>query len=311
MNTFRKVRYFALKVTSILFSEFEFSRVYKIPGTLNLDPNPIFKNPLAYPFFKCRYQTFKKNLRKQVFGQLSKTYYKFGDGDYHFLKGNQYGSAAPGNRALGRILREEELQIFQMRAQLADEYMCELYPYLRLDFAKVIQTNKRIWPAEYAYAAVSSKWIFREFGNDIGLVGSAQKLELINLMMKFPEYRDYLGIDNFSSYIKIPQKFSCDDLPRRIDELREQLATSSSKIFLLGVGHLKSGILSELPKLKSAVYLDVGTGIDAIAGIIDPKRPYFGNWTNYYIPNHSLYNQLDYLNYNQENRRPLVSYVKE
>lgn len=306
MRALQRSRYYVLKVTSRLFTKLTFSKVYKISGTSNLDPNPIFRNPFAYPFFRYGFQSFKKDLKKHTLGQRSKTYYKFGDGDYHFLKGNHLGSAAPGNRALGRVLEKEELRIFQCRAQLADAYMCELYPFLRLDFSKVIQTNKRIWPAEYAYAVISTKWIFREFGNEIGLIGSAQKLDLINLMMQFSEYREFLGIESFSDYIKIPQKYSCDDLPRRIEEISEQLKTSNSRIFLLGVGHLKSGIISELPKLKEGVYLDVGTGIDAIAGIIDPKRPYFGNWTNYYIPNHPLYDELDLLNYNQENRKPLV-----
>lgn len=307
MLILRKLRYQILRLISPLFANLKYSKSYKITGTLNLDKHPVFKNPSAFPYFKIGYKRFKKNLSKNVYTQTAKTYYKFGDGDYHFLRGNQYGSAAPGNRALGRELNPEELGVFQARAQLADVYMCEIYPYIRLDFGKVIQTRKKVIPAEYAYAAVSSRWIFHEFKNNIGLIGSAQKLDLIKEMMAFREYQDYLGVEHFTDYIKIPQKFSCDDLPRRIEELRDQLSQSKSKIFLLGVGHLKSGILSELPKFKQAVYLDVGTGIDAIAGIIDPKRPYFGAWTNYFIPNHALYHQLDLLNYNYENRKPLIN----
>jgi hypothetical protein len=289
-----------------MFKNREYSKNYKIEGSLNLDAHYIFKNPLAFPFFKGGFERFKNELVKSVSMDLATAYYKFGDGDFHFLKGNQIGSAAPGRRALGRKLTEEELSIFQGRAQLVDNYMCEIYPYMRLAFGEVLINKKNVIPAEYAYASISTRWIFREFGNSIGLIGSAQKLDLIKEMMEFSEYQEYLGIESFADYIKIPQQFSCDDLPKRMRELTQQLKNSKSKIFLLGVGHLKSGILSELPKIRNAVYLDVGTGIDAIAGIIDPKRPFYGDWCNYFIPKHPLYDQIDFLNYSFQNRKSLV-----
>ena len=36
----------------------------------------------------------------------------------------------------------------------------------------------------------------------------------------------------------------------------------------------------------------VGCGIDAIAGLVDIRRPYFGNWNNFQIKNLSLYEKV-------------------
>jgi len=73
------------------------------------------------------------------------------------------------------------------------------------------------------------------------------------------------------------------------------LVGSSAKVFLFGVGHVKSGIISELANMHPAVYIDIGSGIDALAGIIDVRRPYFGGWTNFVSPKNELYVNIDYL----------------
>ena len=77
----------------------------------------------------------------------------------------------------------------------------------------------------------------------------------------------------------------------------EQLKNSTSKIFLMGMGHVKSGLIHRLKKYTDAVFLDVGSSIDAIAGVIDVDRPFFGDWTNYQIDDKELYTGVDYLAY--------------
>ena len=66
------------------------------------------------------------------------------------------------------------------------------------------------------------------------------------------------------------------------------------------MGHVKSALNHRLKKYKNAIYLDVGSGIDAISGVVDVYRPYFGNWTNYQIKNDPIYQQIDYLGYNNK-----------
>jgi hypothetical protein len=61
------------------------------------------------------------------------------------------------------------------------------------------------------------------------------------------------------------------------------------------MGSAKLGVMSTLPSYHRAVYLDVGSGIDALAGIIDPWRPYFGDWINFQLDDESCYSGIDFL----------------
>lgn len=124
--------------------------------------------------------------------------------------------------------------------------------------------------------------------------------------MEAPQYQDYLGIEKFEDYISLPQKFACDDLEGTERMVGEQLKNSSSKIFLMGMGHVKSGLIHRLKKYTDAVFLDVGAAIDALAGIIDVGRPYFGDWTNYQINEHHLYEGMDYLGYERKGKHILL-----
>ena len=134
------------------------------------------------------------------------------------------------------------------------------------------------------------------FGDSIGVIGAGPKIKLIQQLMQSEEYQEYLGLEKFTDYIEIPQKFACDDIDETERTVGEQLSNSSSKIFLLGIGHVKSALLHRLKKYRNAVFLDVGSGIDALAGIIDHNRPYMANWTNYRTTNFE-YGSLDILQY--------------
>ena len=95
--------------------------------------------------------------------------------------------------------------------------------------------------------------------------------------------------------IRIPQKFACDDLDETIRAISQQISTSDSSVFLFGVGHVKSGIIGHLKEMKNAVFIDIGSGIDALAGVIDVRRPYFGKWINFEVPNVEAYSNIDWL----------------
>ena len=71
-------------------------------------------------------------------------------------------------------------------------------------------------------------------------------------------------------------------------------------IYLYGVGHVKSGLIHHLPKIKNAIYLDIGAGIDGIAGLIDPERPYASDWINYQMKDYN-YGNIDLLQYTRNN----------
>jgi|TARA_R100000027_G_scaffold51134_1_gene39830 hypothetical protein len=270
--------------------------LYKIDGTQNNDTNPCFGNPDTYPQFQEKLEDFKSLLIDLVKNNESKTFYKFGDGDFFFLTGQSVGSATPGRRALSKHFTQIDHLAFKTGAQRCDYYTCEIYPENRIKFRQVIR-REIDFPAEFGYGLVINKWLMKTFAGKIGLIGADVKLNIIKNLMEAPQYQEYLGLEQFEDYISLPQKFACDDLDATEKMVGEQLKNSTSKIFLMGMGHVKSGLIHRLKKYTDAVFLDVGASIDALAGIIDIDRPYAGDWTNFQIDEPKLYENVDYLAY--------------
>ena len=269
---------------------------YKIEGTINNDQNPCFHDETTYPQFQEELEEFKDLLKKLVDLNQSRTFYKFGDGDYYFLNKIPTGSATPGRRALSKSYDEINHDAFVNGAQECDYYTCEIYPENRVNFMDVIHRGID-FPAEFGYGLVANKWLLKTFAGQIGLIGAGSKLNIIKHLMEAPQYQEYLGLEKFEDYISLPQKFACDDLEATEKMVASQLMKSTSKIFLMGMGHVKSGLIHRLKKYRNAVFLDVGASIDALAGIIDVDRPYAGDWTNYQIDDVQLYKGIDFLAY--------------
>ena len=269
---------------------------YKIEGTINNDQNPCFHDETTYPQFQEELEEFKHLLIELVYLKEPKTFYKFGDGDYYFLNKIPTGSATPGRRALSKSYDEINHDAFVKGAQECDYYTCEIYPENRVNFMDVIHRGID-FPAEFGYGLVANKWLLKTFAGQIGLIGAGSKLNIIKHLMEAPQYQEYLGLEKFEDYISLPQKFACDDLEATEKMVASQLMKSTSKIFLMGMGHVKSGLIHRLSKYRNAVFLDVGASIDALAGIIDVDRPYAGDWTNYQIDDVQLYKGIDFLAY--------------
>jgi len=279
--------------------------LYKIKGTINLDKHPCFTDQNTFPQFQEGLEIFKYHMTQLVFDSNdATTFYKFGDGDYRFLKAHEIGSAKPGNRALSLPYSEIDLQSHRDGANKCDYYTCEIYPINRHMFSEVIKKEIN-YPAEYGYGLVANKWFFKKFAGKIGLIGAKEKLVLIEELMKRQEYKDYLGIDGFNDYIYYPQRYACDDVDSVEKYVGEQLNKSNSKIFLLGIGHSKSAILHRFKKYTDSVFMDVGAGIDMIASCININRPFAGDWTNYRIEGYD-YTDIDYLNYSGEGKEILL-----
>ena len=258
---------------------------YKINGTLNLSKNPCYQDPNTYPNFQNEYEKFKIILGELVNRKESKTFYKFGDGDYFTLKKLEVGSATPGRRDISKSYNEINNREF-IDGVLPNDYITvEIYPRNRKFFKEIFPERKIDYPSEYIYGLLPNKWFLRTFKGKIGLIGAKEKLQLIERLLKYKEYRAFLGIEKFNDYIHIPQRFAADDVHSLEKIVGEQLANSSSAIFLVGIGHVKSILLHRFKKYKQAVYIDVGSGIDAIAGIINIEKPYLGKWINFRIKN--------------------------
>lgn len=278
---------------------------YKIEGSINNDTDPCFHDVNTYPLFQEKMEEFKNLLIELVNTNESKTFYKYGDGDYFFLTKQSVGSAAPGKRALSKGYNNINHEQFVEGAQLCDYYTCEIYPTNKNRFEQVI--NRKIdFPAEYGYGLVANKWLFKQFSGKIGLIGADTKINIIENLMEAEQYQEYLGLEKFEDYVRLPQQFACDDIDATEKMVGEQLQKTSAKIFLMGMGHVKSGLIHRLKKYTDAVFLDVGSSIDAIAGIIDVNRPFFGDWTNYQINEPPLYEGVDFLQYDSSIGKHLV-----
>ena len=271
-------------------------KIYSIEGTTNRDNNPCFYTMTTFPAFQQKLIEFKELLPTLVDGGSPKTFYKFGDGDYFFLSKQAVGSASPGKRALSKDYGSIKHEEFVDGVCRNDYITCEIYPENRRYFRSLYPSREIDYPSEFCYGLVSNKWLLKQFVGRVGIIGADMKVELIQRLMQHDEYKEYLGIDSFTDYLKIPQKYACDDIDATEKMIAEQLKTSKASIFLIGVGHVKSALLHRLKKYRNAVFLDVGSSIDALAGIIDHNRPYFGSWQNYRVADFD-YNKLDILQY--------------
>ena len=99
---------------------------YKITGTNNLDTHQCFSNKHSYPNFQEDLDKFKSHIKELVENKKSATFYKFGDGDYRFLRRDEVGSAKPGNRAISKSYEEIGHQRFVEGAAKCDYYTCEI-----------------------------------------------------------------------------------------------------------------------------------------------------------------------------------------
>ncbi len=261
----------------------------------------IMGNKTFRPDFEEKLEEFKQLVLNKFNGKTSTTFVHFGDGDYYFLSKISLGSAMPKRRALSVSYDKLNMVPFK-EGFLKNNYVCvECFePENEIMFNKLYPSSVCDYPTEYIYGLLSSKWFLKMFKGNIGLIGADTKLDLIKKLLEKEEYKEYLGTESFTDYIKIPQKFACDDLEKLCNHVKTQLQESKTngefKIFLCGMGHLMSGLFHRLKEWQNGLFIDVGSGIDALAGIVDHNRPYMATWTNYHLKNYD-YSKLDFLQY--------------
>jgi hypothetical protein len=270
---------------------------YHIPGTRNLNKNIAYSKKELEPKFQELLEIFQSEVIQKVDEKKPFSYYKFGDGDFYFLNAIPKGSAKPGNRAISKVLTIQDLNLFRLNANLCDRYLCEIPTENRHLFSQVFPQKAVDFPAEIVYGLVANTWLTSNFSKQVGVIGADAKIELLQVLMSHPEYQEYLKLEKFSAYLKIPQKYACDNHAEVYADLKKRILESNCKLFLAGVGHLKSAILAPLAKETGSVIIDIGSGIDALSGVITNQRPYFAGWTNFQVPGEYDYSRIDYLQY--------------
>lgn len=280
---------------------------YEIPGTTNYDNSAYFSEPQHDLLFQENQIRFKMLIQDWIENPKGVTTIRFGDGDAFVLVKNAVGSAAPGKRALGKPYSElHNHQDFIDGVPQNDYVFAEIIPKIRTWYQELYPNRQIDSNVEYIYGYIANKWIFEQLkGKKIGLIGAGIKLNIIKELIGYEEYQNYLGVDKFYAYINVPQKFAMDDVESLEKSIEHQLNKQEEcDFYMFGIGHVKLAIAHKFKQYKDKPFLDIGCGIDAIAGCINTKRPYFGSWVNYRMPNYN-YEGIDYLNYNYGNEKRL------
>jgi hypothetical protein len=255
-----------------------------LPGTVNNNAQCKREGISDQILFLSRYEQFKQLLLDLIERGESKTFYKFSDGEYFWLTNKQVGSVAPGRRDSNVARRD--LSPFKEGVVQNDYLLCQALTS-HVDWYRAYFKQEPQHYVDYVYALVANKWFTSQFDGQIGLIGAGPKLDVIKELCTKQEYLDYLQFSGFTDYIKMPQKYLCDNLEEGEALLAEQLPNSTSKIFLVGIGHAQQALLHRMKKYKDAIYIVVGSGICAYAGVQDNARPYMGDWINYRLSNYN------------------------
>lgn len=261
------------------------------PDTRNLDDSFISQESNS----SRAYESWKASIKKEIDVNSNFVALKFGDGDNYFLRRQEVGSAEPGKRALSVAYSEIDMKPFETGFELTDYIACESIPANLSNLSELRSGKGPDFPAEFLYASVANRWLTKTFGGHLGLIGGSEKIDLIERLLEHDSYRAYLGISSEVKLIRIPQKFACDDLSRTIELLINQLDEAGNRTYLMGIGHVKFGLVDVLKCYKNSQFLDIGSGIDALAGVIDVRRPYFADWTNFRFTNKDIYSEIDLL----------------
>jgi hypothetical protein len=273
--------------------------LYKIEGTGNICSydieHPCYNLESTWPSFQSDFLAFKQIILDSVRDKSSKLFLRVADGEFRFLEKRVNGTNIP-RRHLSKNINSIDLSRFWEGIKETDYIMTQLYTEWTDDFKRVIDFRKIDFPMEFAYSIISNRWIFKQFPTTIGIIGGSEKISLIKELMKREEYRNYLGVESFSDYIEVPERFSCDDTDSLERIIGEKLAKSKAEVFIFGIGIAKLAVAHKFKNYKNSVFIDVGCGISALAGTTSLERPYFGEWTNFILDGYN-YSEMDRIDY--------------
>ena len=123
---------------------------YEIENTIFLNYDDAYLNKDLYPNFQEKLLEFKKLVSSNYTNSLGKTYFKFGDGDYYFLKKKSFGSARPGRRAIKKPYYLIPHGKFRKGAFKNDYYLNRIETPHQDMFFEVFNTTMD-FPSEFVY----------------------------------------------------------------------------------------------------------------------------------------------------------------
>lgn len=127
------------------------------------------------------------------------------------------------------------------------------------------------------YQLIASGILTRLISNkSVTVLAAGSKCELIRQRLNNLEFQNFLGIKGDIDFVHIDQRGCVQNLKL----LEEAINNCKTDVVLYGMGVAKLFVCKSFSNSKSS-FIDIGAGIDALAGIIPKTRPYFANWNNF------------------------------
>ena len=143
---------------------------------------------------------------------------------------------------------------------------------------------KNYYPLHVVYALVANRDIFSLVKDKkIGFIGAKKKLNMISKLMNHEQYRTYTKLSKIQSYIAIPDFGACNYPDKLLNDILRESEKNPCDIYFVAAGIAKIYFMSELRDKLNCIVIDIGSGIDALAGIIPKDRQCFGKWVNFRI----------------------------
>ena len=267
-------------------------RSWHIPNTVNINPAPIYQVPTDAEFL-TGYGVFLDELDRLYASDHGSFVVRVNDGEFHFLRGSDTGNAVPGRRHFRQLLPESTRMEFRSALEKAHLVGVNMNWSWRDDFITQEGLRGRVIPAEYIYAGLASGHLIRKYPS-LGIIGAEEKIDLIRRLLGWQEFREYVGLHESVEMIGIPQKFAGNATEEIAQYLISKVSESDRRLFIFGMGIAKLGIAERLARETGRFFLDVGIGVDALAGIVDPYRPYMGAWKNFQLLASDAYADVDF-----------------
>ena len=269
------------------FTPPEIDSSWVLPGVLNINAGHQFTVKAPHNFTE-KYEELKATILNAYKADEGFVAMRIDDGELAFLTSNDTGGVVVGRRDFNMIHSTETRKHFADALKKSDIIGMSTRWHFREEFLRSNGLFEKETLFEYSYALLASGWLTKNL-ESLGLIGPAPKLNLVKELLRYQSYKDYIGRKSFDSYIEVPQRFAGDQTELLTEVVSEAICQSKARAYLVGMGIAKLAVLPEVAARTGTVLIDVGVGIDALAGLVDPGRQYFGEWVNFQIDDPKFY----------------------
>ena len=232
---------------------------------------------------ECYYKILEKEIERALEQCAPYTVLRLNDGEAYFLQGKLHGNVIRRHLTNPKNYNPSE---WRERLWRNNRLTFHISPRMRRLWTPVIGKDvmRSFFPMHAVYALVATRRLFQVCGTaKVGFVGAHEKLLLIEELLSYGRYREYLGIRGNCGFYAVPQTGACNEPRELTADLLTRMRTDPSDVYLVGMGIAKIYALPELCEELGGVFLDVGHGLDAIAGIVPKDKQFFGSWTNFKV----------------------------